>query len=48
MKTVIAECDLCNEVARFEFDEEPGTWICATCKEENKKAGIGLTQDLFL
>ena len=48
MKTVIAECDQCEKVARFEFDEEPKSWICATCKEENGKAGIGLTGGLFL
>ncbi len=48
MKTVIAECDQCEKVARFEFDEEPESWICAKCKEENRKPGIGLTGGLFL
>jgi|TARA_B100000902_G_scaffold131371_1_gene130214 hypothetical protein len=46
--TVISECDKCAGVARFEFDEEPERWHCDPCKEDYGKAGIGLTENLFL
>ena len=46
--TVISDCDKCGETARFQFDEEPEKWHCDPCKEEYGKAGVGLTDLLFL
>ncbi len=46
--TVISDCDKCGEIARFEFDEEPERWICNPCNENYGKAGVGLTDLLFL
>ena len=49
------QCDHCGEESRFSkpVPEEwlpvsPAKWICNPCKEDNRKAGIGLTSGLFL